>query len=146
MKQFTKCLVLGLLLSLNLSLFANEVRIYITPPNNGSPIYGYTIEKRLKGQTKWETIALIMGREYVATSLEAAVYEFRVYATNKTGRTEPCDPVEADVSTATSINITCVCKDFTNIKKLSTFQKFNEYNYSPLLKQPETKIPYRPKE
>lgn len=74
----------------------DHVDLKWTPPENdgGAPITGYIIEKKKKGDLKWEPAVEIRANttEGTVPNLEEGEeYEFRVMAVNKAGPGEPSD-------------------------------------------------------
>lgn len=81
----------------------DHVDLEWTPPKNdgGSPITGYIIQKKEKGNPYWTNAAHVPANKTTATVpdlTEGQDYEFRVIATNAAGQSEPSEP--SDVVTA----------------------------------------------
>lgn len=97
----------------------DHVDLQWTPPvsDGGSPITGYIIEKREKGQTKWTKAAEVpatAGCKGTAPNLDEGVeYEFRVRAVNAAG---PGNPSEASKPVTTKPR---KCKFFKKLQILS---------------------------
>jgi hypothetical protein len=77
----------------------SEVDLEFTPPlrDNGAPVTSYIIEKRPKGDSKWEKCAEAPSRgsgpqkAHVNGLTEGVQYQFRVKAVNKGGISEPSE-------------------------------------------------------
>lgn len=75
------------------------VELEFTPPmrDNGAPIQSYIIEKRVKGDTRWEkageapSLGFGPQKAKVKGLTEGAQYQFRVKAVNKGGISEPSE-------------------------------------------------------
>ena len=102
----------------------DHVDLTWAPPANdgGAPITGYIVEKRKKGQHKWQKAKELKTPENSATVPdleEGEEYEFRVIAVNKAGPSEPSEPSRSVIAKPRKL---APVIDRTNLKNIKIRQ------------------------